>query len=72
MDKQKNEKFNLPGDISLPKIGQEVCMLRKIGVQEDPEVQKLESGSRCKWSMSIYHPEKLYKPNDSKRKGDFS
>ena len=30
----------MPGDISLPKIEQEVCKLRKTEVQEDPIVPK--------------------------------
>lgn len=36
--------LHLPGDKSLPKIGQEEYMLRKIVGQEDPIVTKSEPG----------------------------
>lgn len=37
---------HLPGDRSLPKIGQEVCMLKRRAAQEDPVLPELTPGSR--------------------------
>lgn len=37
---------HLPGDISLPKTGQEVCMLKRRAAREDPVLPELTPGSR--------------------------